>query len=113
MFSDPADPSMLAMLRDRIVGVDGIMGATKRDNSINMEEKVIITLIQQYMMNGNFKMVDNEANRKWAYNSLVSATLEKDGKLKDNGSWEADFQDGLKYIFSSMYRLLPKDGVSI
>ena len=113
MFSDPADPSMLAMLRDRIVGVDGIMGETKRDNSINMEEKVIITLIQQYMMNGNFKMVDNEANRKWAYNSLVSATLEKDGKLKDNGSWEADFQDGLKYIFSSMYRLLPKDGVSI
>lgn len=107
MFVDPADTSMLAMLRDkRTSGVNEIRPAVKRDNAISLDEPLVVSLIQQYMMRGNFKILDTPVNRKWFYGSMVQANLESDGKLVDNRSWEADIQDGLRYIFSSMYRLL-------
>lgn len=107
MFVDPADPSVLSLARDkRGAGVNEVRPAIKRDNSIALDEKVVISLIQQYLMNGNLMILDTKANRKWLVNSMIQATLESDGKLVDNRSWEADIQDSLKYVFSSMYRLL-------
>ena len=69
-------------------------------------KKVAIALIQQYMMNGRFNILDTPANRHYFYQSMIQANLESDGKLKDNKSWEADIQDSLKYQFTSQYRLL-------
>lgn len=106
MFCDPAQPSFFSLLRDKKQGVDTVRQAVKRDNQINLDEKVSISLIQQYMMNGNFKILDTPSNRHYFYQSMIQANLESDGKLKDNKSWEADIQDTLKYQFTSLYRLL-------
>ena len=107
MFVDNADPSMLSMLRDKKgAGVGEVRPSIKRDNSINLDEKVVVSLIQQYLMNGNLKILDTKSNRKWLLNAMIQANLESDGKLVDNRNWEADVQDMLKYVFSSMYRLL-------
>lgn len=106
MFADPADSSMLASLRDKVKNITEIRNAVKRDNSINLDEPVVITLIQQYMMRGRFGILDTEKNRKWIVPALMNAKQEKDGKLFDNGSWESDIRDIVKYLFSSMYRLL-------
>lgn len=107
MFVDPADTNMLSMLMDKKTsGVNEVRKAVKRDNSISLDEPLVISLIQQYMMRGNFKVLDTRANRRWFYGSMIQANLESDGKLVDNRSWEADVQDALRYIFSSMYRLL-------
>lgn len=106
MFVDPADPSMLSMLRDRISGIEGVSPAVKRDNSINLDETVIVSMIQQWMMNGMFKMLDTANNRKWTYPALLNATLESNGKMRDNGRWDSDVRDSMKYIFSSMYMFL-------
>lgn len=107
LFVDPADTSMLSMFRDkRTSGVRQVRPSVKRDNSIGLDEPLVISLIQQYMMRGQFKILDTESNRKWFLGSMLNATLESDGKLVDNRDWESDIQDGLKYIFSSMYRLL-------
>lgn len=106
MFCDPAQPSFFSLLRDRKQGVDTVRQAVKRDNNINLDEKVAIALIQQYMMNGRFHILDTPANRHYFYQSMIQANLESDGKLKDNKSWEADIQDSLKYQFTSQYRLL-------
>lgn len=106
MFVDPADPSMLSMLRDRMRGIEGVSPAVKRDNSINLDEPVVVSMIQQWMMNGMFKMLDTPNNRKWTYNALLGASLESNGKMKDTGDWDSDVRDGLKYVFSSMYMFL-------
>lgn len=107
MFCDNADPNMLSLLRDKKTsGVGEVRGAVKRDNSIGLDEVVVVSLIQQYMMKGNFKVLDTPNNRRWFYGSMVQATLESDGKLVDNRNWEADVQDALRYVFGSMYRLL-------
>lgn len=109
MFCDPAQPSFYSLLRDNIVGVNQVRQAVKKDNSINLDEKVAISLIQQYMMNGRFKILDTESNRTWFYTSMLQANLEPDGKLVDNRKEEADIQDALKYEFTSMYRLLIRE----
>lgn len=105
MFSDPADSSMLSALMTNIRNVNDIRAATKRDNKLALDEKVIVSLIQQWLMQGRFKIMDTLENRKYFYNALVSARQEGDGKIFDNGSWEADIWDALKYIFMSLYRL--------
>ena len=106
MFCDPASPSMLSGLMQRRSGVGSVRKAIKRDTSINLDEKVIIAMIQQYMMTGNYVILDTPSNRTFFYDSMVQATLEADGTLLDNKKEEADIQDGHKYIFSSMYRAL-------
>ena len=67
-------------------------GGVKRDNSINLDEKVAISTIQQYMMNGRFKILDTPANRLWFYESMVQAGLESDGTLIDNKKEEVDIK---------------------
>lgn len=106
MFTDSASPGFFSQLRDARVGVGQVRGGVKRDNSINLDEKVAISTIQQYMMNGRFKILDTPANRLWFYESMVQAGLESDGTLIDNKKEEADIQDMLKQTFMSMYRLL-------
>lgn len=109
MFCDPASPSFYSLLRDKRTLVGQVRQAVKRDNSINLDEKEVVSLIQQYMMNGRFKILDTPANRTWFYESMIQASLDTDGKLIDNRKEEADVQDGIKYQFSSMYRLLIKE----
>ena len=106
MFCDPASPSFYSLLKDRRTGVGQVRQAIKRDNSINLDEKVVISKIQQYMMSGRFKILDTQSNRRWFYEAMLQATLESDGTLVDNKKEEADIQDMLKYSVSSMYRLL-------
>ena len=106
MFSDSASPGFFSQLRDARVGVGQVRYGVKRDNSINLDEKVAISTIQQYMMNGRFKILDTPANRLWFYEAMVQAGLESDGTLIDNKKEEADIQDMLKQTFMSMYRLL-------
>lgn len=106
MFTDSASPGFFSQLRDARVGVGQVRGGIKRDNSINLDEKVAISTIQQYMMNGRFKILDTPANRLWFYEAMVQAGLESDGTLIDNKKEEADIQDMLKQTFMSMYRLL-------
>ena len=112
MFSDAASPGFLSLLRDSYSGIKGvgqIRPAIKRDTSINLDEKEAIALIQQYMMKGNFAILDTPSNRKYFYDSMVQASLESDGKLIDNRKEEADIQDALKYEFTSMYRMLIRE----
>ena len=104
MFCDPADSSMLSALMAKVKNVNDVRPAVKRDIKLALDEKAIIGLIQQFMMNGRFKVLDTLENRKYFYNAMISAKQESDGKIFDNGSWEADVWDGLKYIFMSMYR---------
>ncbi|MDD2260103.1 MAG: terminase family protein [Acholeplasmataceae bacterium] len=106
LFCDPADSSMRATLINRIRNVRDIRAAVKRDSELALDETVIIALIQQYMMKGRFKILDNENNRKFLYPMLTTARQEENGKIFDNGSWEADVWDALKYVFMSMYRML-------
>ena len=107
MFVDGADPSMLATLRDKnIRHVNTIRPAIKRDASIQLDEAVAISTIQQYMMKDNFRVLDTKANRKWFVPSMIQANLDEKGYFVDNKDYEADVQDLIKYIFSSMYRLL-------
>ncbi len=107
MFVDNADTTMLAMLRDKKGNsVQSVRPAVKRDNSIQLDEPLIISLMQQYMMRGNFRVLDTPTNRKFFVPAMIQATLESDGKLSDNRDWEADIQDDARYIFSSMYRAL-------
>ena len=106
MFCDPADSSMLATLINRVRNVREIRPAIKRDSELELDEKLIIGFIQQFMMTGRFKILDTENNRKFLIPALTSAKQEENGKLFDNGSWEADVWDALKYVFMSMYRLL-------
>lgn len=111
MFCDNASPSMLSGLMNKVKNVGQVMGAVKRDSSIDMDEKVVVTLIQQYMMMGKFFVVDNENNRKWFIPAIRAARQEGNGKLLDNLSWESDVMDALKYIFSTMYRFLIENNV--
>ena len=104
MFVDNADSNMLVTCRNHVRNIGEIRPAVKRDSSIALDEPVTISLIQQYMIRGDFHIVDNEFNRRWLVPALINAKQESDGKLFDNASWEADVQDTLKYIFSSMYR---------
>ena len=97
------------MLRDKNTSVGQVRPAIKRDNSINLDEQAAIAIIQQYMMNKNFRILDTPENRTWFYDSMVQANLEPDGKLVDNKSYEADIQDALKYQFTSMYRSLIRE----
>lgn len=106
LFVDDADPNMLALMRDKKTLVREVRKAVKRENKINLDEKVVITLIQQYLMRGNLRVLDTMANRRWFVPAMISASLDNDGKLVDNRKEEADIQDGLKYVFGSMYRLL-------
>lgn len=106
MFCDPASPSFYSLLRDSRSGVGQVRQSIKRDNSINLDEKVVIALLQQYMMEGRFKILDTVSNRRWFYESMIQANLESDGTLVDNRKEEADIQDALKYFFTSMYRAL-------
>lgn len=106
MFCDPADSTLLAGLMSSVRNVNDIRPAIKRDNKLALDEKVIISVIQQFMMQGRFKILDTLENRKWFYGAMIGAKQESDGKIFDNGSWEADVWDALKYIFMSMYRLL-------
>lgn len=106
LFCDPADSSMLATLINRIRNVNDVRPAIKRDSDLGLDEKLIIGFIQQFMMTGRFKILDTPNNRKFLIPSLISAKQEENGKMFDNGSWEADVWDALKYIFMSMYRLL-------
>lgn len=109
MFCDPAAPSFYSLLRDKNTSVGQVRPAIKRDNSINLDEQAAIAIIQQYMMNKNFRILDTPENRTWFYDSMVQANLEPDGKLVDNKSYEADIQDALKYQFTSMYRSLIRE----
>jgi len=104
MFVDNADTNMLATSRNHIRNIGDIRPAVKRDNEIGLDEPVTISLIQQYFIKGKFKIVDNDFNNKWTIPALVQAKQDKDGKLLDNADWQADVQDCIKYIFSSMYR---------
>jgi hypothetical protein len=106
LFCDPADSSMLATLINRIRNVNDVRSAVKRDSDLGLDEKLIIGFIQQFMMTGRFKILDTPNNRKFLIPALISAKQEENGKMFDNGSWEADVWDALKYIFMSMYRLL-------
>ena len=107
MFVDNADTNIFSMLQDKKSGGIGqVRRAIKRDNSIALDEALMVVTIQQYMMNGNFKIMDTENNRKYALGSMMQANLQSDGKLEDNRSWEADIHDGIRYIFGSMYRML-------
>lgn len=106
-FIDNADPTMLAMWRDKNSGAVGsVRPAVKRDNSISLDEAVVVSAMQQFMMRGNFRVLDTEANRRWFVPAMIQASLDEKGYLIDNKKWEADVQDDIKYIFSSMYRLL-------
>lgn len=106
MFCDPASPSMMAGLMAKRSGVDAVRKAVKRDSNINLDEVEVISKLQQYMMKGNFKILDTPSNREWFYEAMVQASLESNGKLVDNKKEQADIQDSLKYQFSSMFRLL-------
>ena len=106
MFCDTASPSFYSLLRDSKSNVGQVRPAIKRDNKINLDEKEAIALIQQYMMDGRFKILDTPGNRTYFYDAMVQANLESDGKLVDNKKEEADIQDMLKYQFTSMYRFL-------
>lgn len=106
MFSDNADPSMLATLQNRVRNVNTITGSTKRDNAISMTEPVVIELILQWFLERKIKILDTPENRKWLKGALIEAKQDKDGKLVDNMDWHADVMDALKGVFSSMYRLL-------
>ena len=106
MFVDSASPSFRSQLVTKRSGVDYVRAAIKRDSSIELDEKVVISLIQQYMMTGEFRILDTQNNRKWFAESMIQANLESDGKLVDNKKEEADIQDALLYMFSSMYKLL-------
>ncbi len=111
MFSDPADSSMLATLRSRVRNVREVRGAIKVDRRINLDEVAVVTLLQQFFMRKRIKIVDNESNRKWLVPALRSARQDSNGKLIDNESWESDVLDALKYVFSSMYRILVERSV--
>lgn len=106
MFCDTASPSFYSLLRDSKSNVGQVRPAIKRDNKINLDEKEAIALIQQYMMDGRFKILDTPGNRTYFYDAMVQANLESDGKLVDNKKEEADIQDMLKYQVTSMYRFL-------
>lgn len=106
LFSDPADTSMLASLMAVVRNVNQVRPAIKRDVSLALDEKVIVSVIQQYMMKGNFKIFDSPNNRKYFYQAMITAKQDESGKLVDNLSFEADVWDALKYIFMSMYRIL-------
>lgn len=106
MFSDPADSSMLATLMGRVRNVREVTRAIKNDKSISLNEPVVVSLMQQYFATGKLKILDTVENRRWLIPALMSARQEKDGKLLDNESWESDIIDALKYVFSTLYRLL-------
>lgn len=106
MFVDNASPSMLSALMTSRSGVNIVRGSIKRDSSIKLDEKAAIAMLQQYMMNGDFKVLDTPENRNYFWDAMVEASLESDGKLVDNKSWQADIQDATVDTFSSMYRLL-------
>lgn len=106
MFSDPADSSMLATLRGRVKNVKEIRPAIKNNKSIGLSDPVVISLIQQYFATGKLKILDTAENRRWLVPALMSARQEKDGKLLDNESWESDIVDALKYVFSTLYRVM-------
>jgi len=106
LFNDPADSSMMASLLSRVKNVNTIRPATKRDMSIKMDEPVVISLMQQWFADDKLKIVDNEFNRRWLIPALQQARLDNKGRLIDNEDWHSDIMDALKYIFSSLYRLL-------
>lgn len=109
MFVDYADPNMLSLMIDHNALVGEVRPAVKRDASIGLDEKVVVSLIQQYFMRGKLKVLNTWNNVKYLIPALRGARLESDGTMVDTRNWDSDVRDMLKYVFSSMYRLLVRE----
>lgn len=109
LFTDGASPSFRSLLMSRRRRVESVRAAVKRDNSIDLDEKVVISYIQQKLLKKEIMILDTPNNRNYFYKSMIGAKLEDSGKLIDNKSWESDILDGYKYGISSMYRILVKE----
>lgn len=111
MYVDAAASNLYSSLIATQYNVRAVKPAVKWDKFLDISEKNAVALVQQFMMRGDFKVLDTPENRRWFEGSMVGAKQDITGKILDNLSWESDVWDTLKYTFMSMYRLLiDRDG---
>ncbi len=111
MYVDAAASNLYSSLVATQYNVRAVKPAVKWDKFLDISEKNAVALVQQFMMRGDFKVLDTPENRRWFEGSMVGAKQDITGKILDNLSWESDVWDTLKYTFMSMYRLLiDRDG---